>query len=222
MPGVRPLSDIPHAQIYNGFSGKLSAVLPDRSQLGVAATSLVFGMVARGIEQKGWAYAIRSFEALSEKYPQAHLVLVGQSEYLSQLKLAHQHPRIHFVGFAANPIDWVRLFDVGLLPSYFPSESLPNSIAEYLFCGNPVIATRIGEIPHMLKVPGQTELAGKLIEQNGHGLTTPDELTQAMEDYLLQPQLLVAHRQLAQQCFDKFRMEHCVAAYEELFAAVKV
>lgn len=218
VPGVRALANIPHAQIYNGFSGKFSAVLPERSQLGMAANALVFGMVARGIEQKGWAYAIRSFEALSEKYPQAHLVLVGQSEYLSRLQEAHQHPRIHFTGFAANPIDWVRLFDVGLLPSYFPSESLPNSIAEYLYCGVPVIATRIGEIPHMLKVPGHTELAGKLIAQNGRGLTTPAELTQAMEDYIIQPKLLVSHRILAEQCFVKFRMEHCVAAYEELFS----
>lgn len=222
VPGVRSLADIPHAQIYNGFSGKFSAVLPERSQLGIAADALVFGMVARGIKQKGWAYAIRSFEALSKKYPQVHLILVGHSEYLTQLKEAQQHPRIHFVGFAANPIDWVQLFDVGLLPSYFSSESLPNSIAEYLFCGVPVIATRIGEIPNMLKVPGHTELAGKLVEQNGRGLTTPEELTQAMEDYLIQPQLLVAHGKLAQQCFGKFRMEHCVASYEELFAAVQI
>ena len=218
VPGVRPLADIPHAQIYNGFSGKFSVVLPERAQLGIAANALVFGMVARGIEQKGWAYAIRSFEALSEKYPQAHLVLVGQSEYLSRLKEAHQHLRIHFVGFTVNPIDWVRLFNVGLLPSYFPSESLPNSIAEYLFCSIPVIATRIGEIPHMLRVPGRTELAGKIIEQNGYGLTNPDELTQAMENYVVQPQLLAAHCLLAQKCFDKFRMKHCVAAYEEIFS----
>lgn len=218
VPGVRPLADIPHAQIYNGFSGKFSSVLPERSQLGISANAMVFGMVARGIEQKGWAYAIRSFKALSEKYLQAHLVLVGQSEYLSRLEQEHPHPRIHFVGFAANPIDWVRLFDVGLLPTYFASESLPNSIAEYLFCGIPVIATRIGEIPHMLKVPGHMELAGKLIEQNGSGLTNPDELTQAMECYLAHPKLLAAHHILAQQCFDKFRMEYCVAAYEELFS----
>ena len=222
VPGVRPLADIPHTQIYNGFAGKFSAQLPERAQLGIGAQDLVFGMVARGIEQKGWAYAIRSFEALSAQYPQLHLVLVGSSEYLNQLRAAHPHPRVHFVGFAANPIDWVRLFDIGLLPSYFPSESLPNSIAEYLFCGVPVVATRIGEIPRMLAVPGEAELAGQLIEQNGRALTNPDELTLAMESYLTQPLLLAAHRALAQQCFDKFRMERCVAAYEKLFTSVQV
>jgi hypothetical protein len=75
------------------------------------------------------------------------LVLVGSSDYLDGLRAATTNPRVHFVGFAPNPIDWVRLFDVGLLPSYFASESLPNCVAEYLFCGAPVVATRIGEIP---------------------------------------------------------------------------
>jgi glycosyltransferase involved in cell wall biosynthesis len=220
--GVRPLADLPHAQIYNGFAGKFSTYLPERAQLGIGAQDMVFGMVARGIEQKGWVYAIRSFEALSAQYSHIHLVLVGSSEYLDQLRAAHPHPRVHFVGFAANPIDWVRLFDVGLLPSYFPSESLPNSIAEYLFCGIPVIATSIGEIPRMLAVPGYTELAGQLIAQNGRALTNPEELTQAMKAYLTQPQLLASHKVLSQQCFDKFRMERCVAAYEKLFIEVQV
>lgn len=217
VPGVRPLADIPHAQIYNGFEGKFSDKLPTRAQLGIAEQDLVFGMVARGIPQKGWQYALDSFAALSPEFAQAHLVLVGSSDYLDELRAATTNPNVHFVGFAPNPIDWVRLFDVGLLPSYFASESLPNCIAEYLFCEVPVVATRIGEIPQMLDVPGQG-LAGVLLAQNGRGLTDPAALTAALRTYLTEPAVLAAHRALARQCFDKFRMERCVAAYEQLFA----
>ena len=221
VPGVRSFDDIPHAQIYNGFEGKFSAVdqLPIRAQLGIGEYDLVFGMVARGIAEKGWAYALRSFEQLSAGYPQAHLVLVGSSKYLSELQAVNTNPHVHFVGFAPNPIDWVRLFDVGLLPSYFASESLPNSIAEYLFCGAPVVATRIGEIPQMLDVPGQG-LAGVLLEQNGRGLTNPEALTAALLAYLTGPVLLAAHKARATICFDKFRMVRCVAAYEAIFTQV--
>jgi glycosyltransferase involved in cell wall biosynthesis len=148
------------------------------------------------------------------------LVLVGSSDYLDGLRAATTNPRVHFVGFAPNPIDWVRLFDVGLLPSYFASESLPNCVAEYLFCGAPVVATRIGEIPQMLAVPGQG-MAGALVEQNAQGLTDPAALTAAMRTYLTDPARLAAHRELARQCFDKFRMAHCIAAYEALFAQVQ-
>jgi glycosyltransferase involved in cell wall biosynthesis len=177
-------------------------------------------MVARGIAEKGWEYALSSFQAVHQKYPASHLILVGDSAYLSALKKANTNPAVHFVGFARNPIDWVRLFDVGLLPSYFASESLPNSIAEYLFCGIPAIATRIGEVPAMLAVAGRGE-AGVLLEQNGHGLTQPEQLTEAMQRYVREPTLLADHKLLARQCFEKFRMDKCVAAYEQIFNQVQ-
>lgn len=218
VPGVRPLSDLPHAQIYNGFEGRFSAQLPARTQLGIGEGDLVFGMVARGIPQKGWQYALDSFAELSATEPRAHLVLVGSSEYLNQLQASTTNPRVHFVGFAPNPVDWARLFDVGLLPSYFPSESLPNCIAECLFCGVPMVATRIGEIPRMLTVPGQG-LAGMLLEQNGHGLTEPAALTAAMRTYATNPVLLRQHREWARQAYQKFDMETCVASYLEIFRA---
>jgi glycosyltransferase involved in cell wall biosynthesis len=223
LPGVRQLADLPHAQIYNGFDGHFSAPaqLPSRTQLGIEPQDLVFGMVARGIAEKGWHYALASFAELSKDFPQAHLVLVGSSAYLDGLKAQNTNANVHFVGFAPNPIDWVRLFDVGLLPSYFASESLPNSVAEYLFCGAPVIATRIGEVPQMLSVPDQG-LAGVLIEQDGRGLRDPQALTAAMREYLTNAALLAAHRVLAKQCFEKFRMAHCVAAYEAIFSEARV
>lgn len=219
VPGVRAFDDIPHAQIYNGFDGHFSAAgaLPTRAQLGIGAQDVVFGMVARGIAEKGWQYALSAFEEVSAGHPNAHLVLVGSSDYLTGLAAAARNPRVHFVGFAANPIDWVRLFDVGLLPSYFASESLPNSIAEYLFCGVPVVATRIGEIPQMLAVPDQG-LAGVLLEQNGHGLSNPPALTAALRAYLADPELLATDKAKALLCFEKFKMSRCIAAYEAIFA----
>lgn len=223
VPGVRPLAAMRHAKIYNGFDGSFSpeGQRPTRARLNIGEHDLVFGMVARGIEPKGWQYAVDSFKVLRAEFPDCHLVLVGSSEYLTKLAAA-QGPgpaRLHFVGFSPNPIDWGRLFDVGLLPSYFKSESLPNSVAEYLFCGAPVIATRIGEIPQMLEVAGQG-LAGVLLEQNGRGLTDPGALTAAMRAYLTDPALLARHKARAVLCFDKFKMARCVAAYEAIFAQV--
>jgi glycosyltransferase involved in cell wall biosynthesis len=222
VPGVRPLEDMLHAQIYNGFEGQFSIAtqLPERADLGIKEHDVVFGMVARGIAEKGWSYVLHSFEELSAKHTNIHLVLVGSSDYLTDLAKETTNPCVHFVGFAPNPIDWVRLFDVGLLPTYFASESLPNSIAEYLFCGIPVIATSIGEIPYMLEVPGQG-IAGKLIEQNGSGLTEPDALTNAMRAYISSPELLEEDKSKALKCFDKFQMERCVTAYEHIFASAK-
>ncbi|AHJ96410.1 glycosyltransferase family 4 protein [Hymenobacter swuensis] len=215
--GVRPLNKLLNRKIYNGFDGQFSAEKPQhtRAALGIPAEAKVFGMVARGIPEKGWAHAVNSFLALEAAHPELHLVLVGESDYLTQLRAEHPHERIHFTGFSRNPIDWVDLFDVGLLPSYFHAESLPNSIAEYLSCGKPVIASRIGEVPAMLE--SEAGLAGVVLDQANWQLTDPNQLTEAMRAYLTQPALLVEHQHRAPLAFEKFRMKHCLAAYEDLF-----
>ncbi|UYZ57442.1 glycosyltransferase family 4 protein [Hymenobacter latericus] len=221
LPGVSAPDDRLR-KIYNGFAGKFSEEKQQctREALHIPADAFVFGMVARGIAQKGWGAAVNSFERLSADFPQAHLVLVGHSDYLAQLKARHRHPRIHFIGFSRNPIDWVDLFDVGLLPSYFHAESLPNSIAEYLFCGKPVIASLIGEVPTMLDTPMGT--AGIIIDQYNFERVDEQQLEQAMRAYLSTPTLLDMHRQRALQAFEKFRMTYCLDSYEAIFRAAIV
>lgn len=212
-PGVRPLNELPHKKIYNGFDGKFSVEKSEhtKEKLGIPAGAFVAGMVARGIPEKGWQHAINSFLALSEEFDNLHLVLVGESDYLTGLQAKYPHPRLHFTGFSRNPIDWVDLFDVGLLPSYFHAESLPNSIAEYLSCGKPVIGSRIGEVPAMLK--SAKGLAGVIVDQANWQLTDPAQLTEALRGYLIDPARLHHHSELAHLAFDQFRMDRCVAEY---------
>ena len=215
-PGAPPLARLPHYQIYNGFRGELTVgSARTRASLGIQPRDMVFGMVARGIPEKGWEFALTSFLSLADAHPTAHLVLVGHSQYLTDLQARYPHPRVHFTGHSPNPIDWITLFDVGLLPSYFHAESLPNSIAEYLFCGKPVIASRIGEVPQMLLC--EQGLAGILVDQANWQLTEPAQLTAAMHTYLTQPAELARHRALAPLAFRKFDMDTCVAAYQDLY-----
>lgn len=215
--GVRRLPSVLNQKIYNGFDGQFSAEKSQhtRAALGIPAAAKVFGMVARGIPEKGWGHAIDSFLALVAAHPELHLVLVGESDYLTGLRVRYPHPRLHFTGFSRNPIDWVDIFDVGLLPSYFHAESLPNSVAEYLSCGKPVIASRIGEVSAMLEsIDG---LAGVVLDQANWQLTDPRQLTEAMRTYLTDAGLLAEHTRRAPLAFEKFRMKYCLVAYERLF-----
>lgn len=214
---VRPLGSLLHRQIYNGFDAQFSADKSryGRAALGIPADATVFGMVARGIPEKGWQHAINSFLALEAAYPALQLVLVGASDYLTGLRAQYSHPRLHFTGFAANPVDWVDAFDVGLLPSYFHAESLPNSVAEYLACGKPAIASRIGEVPVMLD--SAEGVAGVVLEQAHGQLSDPAQLTEAMRAYLDQSGLLAEHQRRAPFAFEKFRMKYCRGAYENIF-----
>jgi glycosyltransferase involved in cell wall biosynthesis len=216
-PQIRPLAEVPHRKIYNGFAGHFTNnPACSRVALGIGEHEVVFGMVARGIAEKGWELAIQSYLEIRAEHPATHLVLVGQSEYLTGLRARYPDPSIHFVGHSSNSVDWIKLFDIALLPSYFHAESLPNSIAEYLFCGKPVVASRIGEVPYMLE--SSAGPAGVIIDQAGWKITNPEQLTQAMRNYVINPELLREHQLRAVLAFAKFRMEQCVAAYTSLYS----
>ena len=59
--------------------------------------------------------------------------------------------------------------------------------------------------------------AGVILDQSNWQLTDPLQLTAAMQVYISQPTLLAEHQKRAALAFEKFRMKHCLAAYEALF-----
>lgn len=190
-----------------------------REKLGIR-DDFVFGMVARGIPEKGWAEAIEAFRNvhLSTSH-NAHLILVGASAYLSNLEQeieAAMQPFIHFVGHSSDPNYWIESFDVGLLPTYFPGESLPNSVIEYLSLGKPVIATNVGGISELIDFAEKK--AGILIDLTEGATSDTRAMTAAMLNYLNDTALLEHHSKLAQKAFEKFSFDKCLESYQKVFA----
>jgi glycosyltransferase involved in cell wall biosynthesis len=136
---------IPYA--YDPPHHKLERAVPDDGVF-------TFGMVGRGVAEKGWKEAIAAFQSVLESVPKPpRLILVGGGTYLETLQRelhAALRPHVIFAGAQSDPRPWVESFDIGLLPSYFTAESLPNVIIECLAQGKPVIATRVGGIAEML------------------------------------------------------------------------
>ena len=196
--------------IYNGYAPWRAKRLIQP----VNGSALVFGMVSRGVERKGWAKAIAAFAMLPPG--SARLVLVGEGPFLDHLQRQPQLLGVEFAGFSPDPVDKIETFDVGLLPSKFPNESLPTVIMEYLFCGKPAIATNVGEIREMLRTP-DGELAGTLLDFDGNQIST-DQLAAAMQTYFDDPALRRRHAALAPAAFAKFEMGKCASAYAQLYA----
>lgn len=214
-----PTAHIHLQRIYNGLAAHFSAEasLFTRAALSIPENAFVVGMVARGVPEKGWEPLILAYQQLkAESERPVHLVLVGSSQFLASLKEKHQQDSdLHFLGFANNPVDCVAVFDVGVLASSL-KESLPNSIAEYLFCGKPVISTNVGEIQRML-ITDEGQEAGMLISFPVKGLADSQELYQAIHQYATNEPLLKLHQQYASQAFTKFDMARCIQAYTELY-----
>ena len=202
------------AKIYNGFEphDDEAVHLPFYDD---PNKNFTIGMVARGVEGKGWQILIDSFIKLAAK--DARLILTGAGTYIEQLKKKYSdQPDIIFTGFHSNPVQLIRHFDVFVLPTLYPYESLPNVITEAMFCGIPVIATHVGEIEQMITDPLSKERAGVLLDFDGNTIQK-DLLFNALNYYYNNPDQLKRLQAIALSAFTKFDMNKCASSYLQLY-----
>jgi len=202
-------------KIYNGYQSSKPAGSNTtmRQNLGFKDTDFVFGMVSRGIAEKGWQTAIDAFLMLGKE--NARLVFVGEGEHLTKLKNEYKdNDRIHFTGNSGSPLELINIFDVALLPSVYASESLPTVVIEYLFCGKPVIASDAGEISNMLQNEGRQ--AGIIVPIRDDTVSS-QELCTAMKRYMNDSALYHEHSNNAAICFEQFDMDKCISSYMDVY-----
>jgi len=203
--------------IYNGIKREEIVVGNFRKDHGISNDTFVFGMVSRGIPEKGWRFAIESFlKQRVETSKKTLLVLVGGSSYLDELKeLYVSEPSIIFIGPVPDPSYYIKGFDVGLLPTVYEAESFPLAIIEYLFEGKPVIATDTGGIREMLcddKIEG-----GRLIPLEENEYLFKENICMAMKDYMVNEALYKDHSGNTTKLAQRFTIEECSHNYEKLF-----
>ena len=203
-----------YAKVINGYEYNLNGV--GFRQLHIKNDDeFVFGMVARGIRQKGWESVIKVFKSLC--IPKTKLFLLGEGPELDRLKRNYKDDRlIHFAGYKPNPIDYIQLFDVCLLPSFYEAESLPTVIIEYLMCKKPILTTDIGEIKYML-TSSDHHAAGLFIKYNSTGIDESDLFEKMKLIYEnAEQRVLLAKRTDA--ALKKFDMDECISSYLKIYS----
>lgn len=128
---------------------------------------------------KGFPDLIRSFVAVRKAHPRAALVIAGDGPMSSELDALVQKLHLEDSIFLLGQRDDVpRLLEAGdLYVSSSHWEGLPVSILEAMASGLPVLATAVGDIPHLV-VPE----AGVLISPR-----QPDELASEIISLLASP-----------------------------------
>lgn len=109
--------------------------------------------VGRFEQQKNHIGLVKAFKIFNDKFKNSRLLLIGDGgeinavkEYVSQNNLSDC---IDFLGLKTNVYDYLFDADAFVLPSIF--EGMPITLIEAMGTGLPIIASRVGGVPDMIK-----------------------------------------------------------------------
>jgi glycosyltransferase involved in cell wall biosynthesis len=137
---------IPIEKIFltpNGISN-----IPNAPADFVERDEVVFGFLGRLEPQKGLFDLLNAWAAVCQAFPNKKLILrIGgegsqQQEIEDRARELQLTESVEFVGFIAEPIEFMADLDVFVLPSY--AEGNSNSVLEAMVAGRPVISTDVG------------------------------------------------------------------------------
>ena len=111
-----------------------------------------FGIVGRFVKQKGIATLLESLKCVHEKHGTVNFIFAGQGELESDIRDFIEKNSLHGVSVKRvgdSPCEILNSMDVFVHPSI--DDAMPVSLAESLRHGVPVIASRVGGIPDLVR-----------------------------------------------------------------------
>lgn len=211
-----------------GFSSKRAGIIPNgidlrafdsssgdrariRAEVGIKASAVVVGHVARFHPMKDHATFIRAAMGIASRYPEVHFLLIGRDVSLSNRVFTDLLPedvreRFHLLGERRDIPALMSAMDIFCQSSW--SEAFPNVLGEAMASGIPCVATEVGD-------------SALIVGDTGTVVPARDAqaLARAMEDMLLMP--LAARRALGerarQHIKDNFTLESIVDKYAVLY-----
>jgi len=127
-----------------------------RSQHNIPFDVPVVGIVARLDPVKGHIFFIQIARELKKIFNKIQFVVTGkEAEYsINYLKVMAEKAglknHIIYTGFVDNVVKAINAFDICVLPS-LGSEAHPRVLFEYMACGKPVVASRVGIVGEIIE-----------------------------------------------------------------------
>ena len=124
-----------------------------REEIGVPPNAKLIGFVGRLEPVKGCSLFIRTIPKVTESFPDSYFVVVGDGTEKKSLESLTRELRIgskvFFCGFRDDPTNVFQSLDLYVLSSL--NEGIPLAMLEAMSQGVPVVATRVGGIPEVIK-----------------------------------------------------------------------
>jgi glycosyltransferase involved in cell wall biosynthesis len=158
-----------------------------RESCNIPADAPVVGFVGRIVKHKGIAELLSAWQFLRDRFPSAHLLLVGGKDERNPIspeteKMLLSDDRVHLIGLVPDTAPYYTAMDVLALPSYH--EGLPISILEASAMCLPIVASNI---------PGNSDAVVDGVTGTLVPVHDPVALAEAIAKYLSDPQLRISH-----------------------------
>jgi glycosyltransferase involved in cell wall biosynthesis len=146
------------------------------------STTQIIGTIANLYKTKGIEYLIKAADILCNSYFMRHtaFIVIGDGGEKEKLKTLIQRHNVQNNFFLAGNIPearkYIKAFDVFVLPSV--KEGLPYAILEAMAAGTPVVATKTGGVPEIIR-----HFETGLLAEAG----SPDDLAKKISEFLTQP-----------------------------------
>jgi glycosyltransferase involved in cell wall biosynthesis len=124
-----------------------------RRSLGLDQNEAVIGFVGWLLPIKGPDYLLKAMDYVWHEHQEASLVLVGKGDMDVDLRTEalkkNANGKIKFLGWREDIDEIMPLFDVLVLPSL--NEGMGRVLVEAMAAGKPVVASRVGGIPDLVR-----------------------------------------------------------------------
>ncbi|MCH8958646.1 MAG: glycosyltransferase family 4 protein [Proteobacteria bacterium] len=171
---------------------------------------LLIGNVAALDAKKGQLHLINVARRLQHSHPNLHFVLVGGGEDEENCRRQAQGlTNLSMTGFVDNVGDYLAAFDLFVFPTY--AEGLGSSLLDAMSFSLPLIASRVGGIPELVRHGDN----GLLV-----GVADETALRDAIVSLAGDPAGRAAMGAAGKRFADGFTVDRMVGQYLELYASV--
>ena len=163
-----------------------------RRELGIPAECRVLGLTGRLHPIKGHTYLLQALPEVIRQFPDVRLLLLGdgglQAALEEEVVRLGLHEVVHFAGHRSDVADIANVYDIAVLPSL--QECMPYAVLEAMALGKPVVASRCGGIPELVR----DGITGLMVQRRN-----PAMLAAAILKLLANPSLALAMGDAGQQ-----------------------
>jgi glycosyltransferase involved in cell wall biosynthesis len=124
-----------------------------RARWGFGESEFLIGQVGAFTPEKGQHVVLAALQQLTQRFPQARLLLAGEGPTLKDLEITQRckalGDRVRLCGVIENLADFFPALDLFVMPS--KSEGLGSSALLAMSYGLPVVASRVGGLPEIVE-----------------------------------------------------------------------